>query len=316
MQALRSTEQTEYASLGWRFLAVLIDSVALFAVLVAVYGALAVAGALEIDTTTPADPFDQAIPPWLYVVTYAVVFVYYTFFELLTSSSPGKLALKMRVTTDDGARPGAGPIVVRNLVRIPEVFLYYLPAAVSVLASSRNKRLGDLAAGTVVLRRGARPATADAGPAQAPPWGTAPQQVQPTAPAAYAPAAFGATPASTLDDALGALKAAALTLRGAHHNYLLLSEREIARGGGVTAGFSPEYAAAWHTLADAVIALQQANGAAARAAASAGVSLDEACGAHPDLLVLCAELSPYFTAAGDEDVQEAYLAVARSLPPA
>jgi hypothetical protein len=79
----------------------------------------------------------------------------------------------------------------------------------------------------------------------------------------------------------------------------------------VTAEFSPEYAAAWHTLADAVITLQQANAEAAEAATHAGTSLAQAAAARPDLEYLCRELDPYFSAGSDEAVQEAYLTVAR-----
>ena len=203
---------------------------------------------------------------------------------------------------------------MRNLIRVPEAVFYYIPSAISCLASSRQQRLGDLAAHTVVVRRtmateGAR-GTVPPPPPPGPSW--APTAAPATAEPATALSSTGDEKLQqTLEQALDALKTAALGVRGAHHNYLQLSEREIARGGGVTAEFSPEYTAAWHTLADAVIIMQQANAEAATAATHAGVTLTQAAAARPDLQYLCRELDPYFGADSDEAVQEAYLVVAR-----
>ncbi|MFA4966500.1 MAG: hypothetical protein WC709_12825, partial [Thermoleophilia bacterium] len=125
-----------------------------------------------------------------------------------------------------------------------------------------------------------------------------------------------------LPEALAALKTAALAVRGAHHTYLRFSELELAREAAepgaptgqaeAPAPYSAEYVAAWYTLADAVIAMQQAHGAAGAAAARAGATLHDACQQHADLAVLFRELEPYFTAASDEQVHDAYLRVARA----
>lgn len=306
MQGQRVAESVQYASLGWRFAGVLVDSVALFFGLFVMVSIAAAAGAIDVTAQAGTNPFTRTVPAWLYVATYGLVFVYYTAFEMLWSSSPGKLACGMRVMGADGSRVAPGAIVVRNLVRIPEIVFWYIPAGISCLATGKNQRLGDLAAHTVVVRR---VRTVERPPVFV---GEAPLVVPPI-PGAAQPSAPAPAPAVTsLDASLMALKAAALTLRGAHHNYLHLSELEIARGGGVTAPFSPEYTSAWHTLADAVIALQRANGHAEDAARLEGLTLGAATAAHPDVLYLCRELAPYFTAGSDEQVHEAYLQVARS----
>lgn len=74
--------------------------------------------------------------------------------ELLTRGrSLGKLVMKLRVVRDDG-----GPITfrhafVRGLVGIIEIWLLMgVPAVVSAMLSTRAKRIGDLAAGTYVVR--------------------------------------------------------------------------------------------------------------------------------------------------------------------
>jgi hypothetical protein len=137
----------------------------------------------------------------------------------------------------------------------------------------------------------------------------------------YSPAASAAPAAS---EALAALKTAALAARGAHLNYLRFSEVELAKGAARpaegTAGlpgerpepeYSPEYAAAWYTLTDAVIAMQQAHATAIAAATREGTTLPDLCAAQPDVSYLFGELEPYFTAGSDEQVHDAYMSVAR-----
>lgn len=297
MQQLTAAQSAQYAGLGWRFLAVVIDTFGVGALFVVILMIASAAGAFDLSVYEGQSPWQANVPGWSYVTLYLLLFLYYTAFELLRGATPGKMALGMHVTGADGTEPTAGAIVLRNLIRIPEAVFYYLPSAISCLASAKQQRLGDRAARTVVLRRVKAPVSGSAS-------GAVPLPAPPAPPAST----LAADPA---DAALDALKAAALGLRGAHHNYLRLSEREIERGGGVTAEFSPEYAAAWHTLADAVIALQHANADAAAAAVVAGTTLPETSARRPDLLNLCRELEPYFIAGSDEQVHEAYLAVAR-----
>jgi len=57
-----------------------------------------------------------------------------------------------------------GASLIRNLIRIGEQLIgYYVLAAISALISPENKRLGDLAAGTIVVRDARLAAPRDAG---------------------------------------------------------------------------------------------------------------------------------------------------------
>ena len=310
MQQLRITPAEHYAGLGSRFLAVIVDTFCMSGLFVVVLFVATAFGALDLSRYQGMNPLEMSAPAWSYVALYLLLFAYYAGFELARGATPGKMLLGMRVTALDGSRASPAAILVRNLVRVPEAIFYYLPSAVACLSTTRRQRLGDLAAHTVVVRR---TAVVSLTPRTASPPGEAPAALPEAA--SDLPAAV-AGQSDPLGEALDALKTAALGLRGAHHNYLRLSEREIERGGGVTAEFSPEYAAAWHTLADAVLALQQANTKAAAAAAAAGSSLQDAAARRPDLLNLCQELEPYFGAGSDEQVQDAYLSVARRESPA
>ena len=67
--------------------------------------------------------------------------------------SLGKLALGLRVVRDDGGPIGFRHALVRALLSVVEVWITFGSLAlITSLASQRGKRLGDLLAGTVVVR--------------------------------------------------------------------------------------------------------------------------------------------------------------------
>jgi len=71
--------------------------------------------------------------------------------------SLGKLALGTRVVRDDGGPATARHAIVRALVGYVEIFLLLgVPAVVTSMIHPRAKRLGDMAAGTVVVTQRAR----------------------------------------------------------------------------------------------------------------------------------------------------------------
>jgi len=86
---------------------------------------------------------------------------YHVVFEVAGGGrTVGKRAAGLRVVMDGGAPVGLRASLIRNLLLLIEgLTLMYIPAMVSVLATRDNQRLGDLAAGTLVVRepRGAPP---------------------------------------------------------------------------------------------------------------------------------------------------------------
>jgi uncharacterized RDD family membrane protein YckC len=337
MQQAPPQEQVGYASLNWRFAAVLVDTVVLtglFLVVITVY-VVVLAGQGKIDPNDPAAAQELSrqltasnLP--VNAIFFAALFLYYAVLEALFGASVGKLVFGMRVTMRDGSRATGIAVVLRNAVRIPEAMLLYIPAAVSCVASPQRQRLGDHVARTVVVRRRAtRVTVVSASPPQTPPYGqpggVSPYAQGPGQPAAPAPMAppvaappfdaapqSGTRPAPDLPAALAGLKTAALAARGAHLTYLRFSERELAAGAGEqTGGYSDEYVSAWFTLTDAVTALKDARSSLDGAAAAAGQTPEAAIAARPDLSHLVSDLAPYFTAGGDDEVHDAFLRVAR-----
>lgn len=130
------------AHLGSRFVAIAID-LAVGGVLagVAVLAALAAAGGLAASIVA-------ATGLLAFYVGYQVVFEVFGGGRTL-----GKRAVGLRVVTDAGTTVGLRASLIRNVLLLLEGLpASYLPAMLSVLASRNNQRLGDLAAGTLVVR--------------------------------------------------------------------------------------------------------------------------------------------------------------------
>ena len=237
MQHSHTRENIVLAGLGRRFAATFVDMIVVFFILVLALLAAAAAGALDIAQYSKITwPPKEQFPGWVYVLAYGTVFVYYTLFELRSGTTPGKRAFRLVVTMDDGSAPRAGAIVARNLVRIPELVFYYIPSAISCLASPRNKRLGDIVARTVVVQTGAAASVAAMGRGFATAHGAPPRAASATAPMVASPAATAPetpepeiAPAAAAEAAVAALKTAALAVQGAHLNYLRFSEAELAK---------------------------------------------------------------------------------------
>jgi uncharacterized RDD family membrane protein YckC len=344
MQQASQQEQVEYASLGMRFAGVLVDTLVLFGLLILVMTVyvFVLAGQGRIDPNDPAAAQElsrqiAASSTQVDLLFFAALFVYYTILEAIFSASVGKLVFGMRVVMRDGTRATGLAVVIRNLVRIPEAMLLYVPAGVSYLASPQRQRLGDHAARTIVVRRRPARVTAPSGAQPAPPFGPAravtpadPPAVAPTpgatqAPPVPPPVTAGAAqehpqapaaappPEASLEQARSRLKTAALATRGAHQAYLHFSERELAAGAAdQDGGYSAEYVGAWYTLADAVSELGQARAELERAGTASGQTAEQATASQPDLVHLLAGLAPYFGASGDEQIHAAFLTVARA----
>jgi uncharacterized RDD family membrane protein YckC len=105
---------------------------------------------------------------WL---TAGVVFVnflffwgYYTLFEAFwNGQTPGKRWTQLRVIKDSGRQITFFESMSRNLLRIVDALpSVYITGIITILMSKQNKRLGDLLAGTIVVRQELT-AVADAG---------------------------------------------------------------------------------------------------------------------------------------------------------
>ncbi len=100
-----------------------------------------------------------AIQGWLTALVifllFSFVWGYFTLFEALNGGrTPGKQALGIRVVMDTGRTLTPSAAVVRNLVRFIDCYfpMPFVPALLTMFLHPSNKRPGDMAAGTIVVR--------------------------------------------------------------------------------------------------------------------------------------------------------------------
>lgn len=124
-----------------------------FAVDVAVQLVLAGAGAVA-DVLLFRHASEQLVAAVLVTELVAVLVGYPLTMETLTRGRTlGKLALGLRTVRDDGGAIGFGQALVRALAGVVDFWSSaFVVALLVAAASSRDKRLGDLLAGTVVVR--------------------------------------------------------------------------------------------------------------------------------------------------------------------
>jgi uncharacterized RDD family membrane protein YckC len=82
----------------------------------------------------------------------ALGLLYYIVCEALTGMTIGKRIVGIRVVAEDGEHVSLGAAVVRNLLRPVDGLFFYLVGAIFALTSPHRQRLGDRAAGTLVVR--------------------------------------------------------------------------------------------------------------------------------------------------------------------
>jgi uncharacterized RDD family membrane protein YckC len=107
----------------------------------------------DIRTEGEAANFVSDLPVWASVAYGLFVIGYYILLEGLLGQTLGKLAVGIKVVSEaTGTTPGIAPAAVRTVLRLIDGLFCYAVAFVSVLASAKRQRLGDMAARTLVVR--------------------------------------------------------------------------------------------------------------------------------------------------------------------
>jgi uncharacterized RDD family membrane protein YckC len=139
------------AGVGSRFLAIALDTLIQAAVVLvlSIAGIFGVAGLRK---------FGPAAPLWavalLILIYFLLYFGYFAFFEILwNGQTPGKRAAGIRVIKDSGRPLTPAESIGRNLMRIVDWLPgLYAVGVVSALLTKQSQRLGDLVAGSLVVR--------------------------------------------------------------------------------------------------------------------------------------------------------------------
>ena len=151
------------ASIGNRFLAVAIDHfIQYFTIFVVAWLVISISGFNIYNADTKASELFQEMPKWTLAILIVVVFLifagYFIIFEWLwNGQTPGKRLLKLRVIREDGRPITFWEALARNLLRIFDavpgfVIPVYSVGLITIFLSGRDQRIGDIFAGTVVVR--------------------------------------------------------------------------------------------------------------------------------------------------------------------
>ena len=141
--SIRTTQNVfidqDKAGVGHRILATIIDLILLILVSVGI-------GAILVR-------FPDISSTWTQIFFYFPIFFYDLYMEILNNGqSLGKMALNIKVVRLDGTPPTIGGYVLRWLIRPIDILLTGAVAIVSIALTKHGQRLGDIAAGTTVIK--------------------------------------------------------------------------------------------------------------------------------------------------------------------
>ncbi|MGH9589270.1 MAG: RDD family protein [Terracidiphilus sp.] len=147
------------AGIGSRFIALLVDYL--------IWGAgITVLALLSLLILPSILTYSQVTATWAWAIFLLLFFVlnwgYFTLFEAFWNGrTPGKRVARIRVIQRSGRAIGLFESMARNLVRyIDQLPGFYAVGVVTMFITSQHQRLGDLAAGTLVVRDREKPVPA------------------------------------------------------------------------------------------------------------------------------------------------------------
>ena len=139
------------ADIGSRFMAIFGDTVIQLVLFLVLFIILEIVGT--------ASPFDLGSGFRVWVIAaiifaaFAIIWGYFAIFEALwNGQTPGKRWAGIRVIKETGRPINAFEAIARNLLRIVDWFPgIYAVGIITMLLNSKNRRLGDFVAGTIVV---------------------------------------------------------------------------------------------------------------------------------------------------------------------
>lgn len=139
----------EIVGIGSRFMAALVDTTLIVILQLIVYLPM---------VFLFGDELGSGQSSWLVGLFILIAFMflwgYYIFFEVLwNGQSPGKRLVGLRVLCNDGTPITLTESIIRNLVRIVDFLpIAYGIGVVTMFIDGKSRRLGDMAASTLVIR--------------------------------------------------------------------------------------------------------------------------------------------------------------------
>jgi len=136
-----------YNVTGQRLIAGLVDIIILWIIF------LLMAASFGTFGETETNRFEVRLSNAEFLLFLLVLYAYYVSFETVSGATVGKLALGLEVVKLNGKPYDIGAALLRNVIRPIDAIFFYLPAIICIAVTEKRQRLGDLAAGTIVVRK-------------------------------------------------------------------------------------------------------------------------------------------------------------------
>ncbi len=142
----------EAAGVGYRILAALLDGVFIvvyFGIMAFLFGALGFNYFLD----------DHQYLAYALIILLSLPILLYHFLSesFMNGQSLGKKVLGIKVVKLDGTQPGLGSYFVRSIMRVIDIQISNgVVALISIAVTDKSQRLGDMAAGTTVIKLGSK----------------------------------------------------------------------------------------------------------------------------------------------------------------
>jgi uncharacterized RDD family membrane protein YckC len=135
----------DLASVGERFVAWLVDAI--------IFAAYFIAIGITIGSFSGTGIFMEK-NPWIAFLFFLPFIFYNLLCEIgLNGQTIGKKVMKVKVVSLNGEQAGIGQYLIRWLFRMLDIYLFDgLPAFICVTVSEKKQRLGDMIAGTTVIK--------------------------------------------------------------------------------------------------------------------------------------------------------------------
>ncbi len=145
----------EIAGIGSRSIAYIIDLLIRYGFLILLWFVINYTALLVILV----ENFSEVVLSSLIFGVFFIQFLYFLLFEAFwNGQTPGKRVMGVRVISISGRPIGLMSSGLRNLVRVCDLLpAFYVAGLVTMFISTKARRLGDFAAGTVVTRERRRP---------------------------------------------------------------------------------------------------------------------------------------------------------------
>ena len=143
-----------YADLGQRVVAAIIDGIVVGIAVFAVSGLFMLSGLGTFGASRMwhmfATPWGWA--PWTWLVGLLIPVGYYTYLEGTSGQTLGKRIINIKVVKADGSRCDMSSAFLRSILRIIDSLFIGIVGIIVILTTEKKQRIGDIVANTIVVK--------------------------------------------------------------------------------------------------------------------------------------------------------------------